>query len=238
MRVLNIDVGPGLLERWRSWFAPDPQPFLVDAALAETLGVERSAGPLPDELRDTYEVYAPARGSRDRLVRRGGVRRPAAPHPGHVGPDPDGVRTRARPQRAALARPVRRGGARAGRRSPVRLVAGTARRVRRSGPDGVHRGRPARQPTRRGRRGDLASSCRRAAGRTRPGWRLRRCEWTELFRHGDGCGGCRGCGGRLDAARAVRGVARGALRSPEATTRWPGRCWSGALPAGRSSTPR
>ncbi len=57
MRVLNIDVGPGLLERWRSWFAPDPQPFLVDAALAETLGVERSAGPLPDELRDTYEVY-------------------------------------------------------------------------------------------------------------------------------------------------------------------------------------
>ncbi len=58
MRVLNIEVGPGLLERWRSWFAPDPQPFLVDAALAETLGVERSAGPLPNELRDTYEVYA------------------------------------------------------------------------------------------------------------------------------------------------------------------------------------
>ena len=55
--MLNIDVGPDLLDRWRSWFAPDPQPFLVDAALAESLGVERSAGPLPDELRDTYEVY-------------------------------------------------------------------------------------------------------------------------------------------------------------------------------------
>jgi hypothetical protein len=44
VRVLNIDVQPDLLHRWRSWFAPDPQPFLVDAALAETLAVERAPG--------------------------------------------------------------------------------------------------------------------------------------------------------------------------------------------------
>jgi hypothetical protein len=58
VRVLNIEVEASLLEHWRAWFAPDPQPFLVDAALAEQLGREPSLTALPDELRDTFEVYA------------------------------------------------------------------------------------------------------------------------------------------------------------------------------------
>lgn len=58
MLVLGIDVDDALFAQWVTWFAPDPQPFLVDAALAVELGLERSATPLPDELRDSYEVYA------------------------------------------------------------------------------------------------------------------------------------------------------------------------------------
>jgi len=58
VRLLNIEVGTSLLEHWRAWFAPDPQPFLADVTLAEQLGREPSLAPLPDELRDTFEVYA------------------------------------------------------------------------------------------------------------------------------------------------------------------------------------
>ncbi len=58
MRALGIDVPAGLLEQWRAWFAPDPQPFLLDAELAQRLGIEHSVAPMPDELRDTFEVYA------------------------------------------------------------------------------------------------------------------------------------------------------------------------------------
>jgi hypothetical protein len=74
VRVLNIDVGPDLLDRWRGWFAPDPQPFLVDAVLAETLGVERSAGPSqgwmnPRKVLRVDEVKRRARSRGRRLHR-------------------------------------------------------------------------------------------------------------------------------------------------------------------------
>ena len=58
MRALGIDIPDDLVARWRTWFAPDPQPFLLDADLAQRLGIERSHTPLPGELRDTFEVYA------------------------------------------------------------------------------------------------------------------------------------------------------------------------------------
>ncbi len=58
MHALGIDVPDGLVVHWRAWFAPDPQPFLLDAKLARHLGIERTVAPLPDELRDTFEVYA------------------------------------------------------------------------------------------------------------------------------------------------------------------------------------
>ncbi len=57
MRVLGIEVPDEQVARWRTWFAPDPQPFLLDAELAQRFGIERSHAPLPDELRDTFEVY-------------------------------------------------------------------------------------------------------------------------------------------------------------------------------------
>ncbi len=58
MRALGIDVPDDLLEQWRTWFAPDPHPFLLVEELAQRLGIERSVAPLPDELRDTFEIYA------------------------------------------------------------------------------------------------------------------------------------------------------------------------------------
>jgi hypothetical protein len=47
-RILGIEVADEMLARWAGWFAPDPQPFLVE-------GGERV--PVSDELRDTFELY-------------------------------------------------------------------------------------------------------------------------------------------------------------------------------------
>jgi hypothetical protein len=47
-RILGLDVSEDTLARWARWFAPDPQPFLVE-------GEERV--PVPDELRDTFELF-------------------------------------------------------------------------------------------------------------------------------------------------------------------------------------
>lgn len=57
MRALNIEVPRDLLMRWIQWFAPDVQPFLVDADLADCLGMEPEGTPLPAELRDTFAIY-------------------------------------------------------------------------------------------------------------------------------------------------------------------------------------
>lgn len=47
-RILDIEVSDETLARWAGWFAPDPQPFLVE-------GDDRV--PVSDELRDTFELY-------------------------------------------------------------------------------------------------------------------------------------------------------------------------------------
>lgn len=49
VRVLGIQVTDELLERWLRWFAPDPQPLLVQG---------RGHATVPAELRDTFELYA------------------------------------------------------------------------------------------------------------------------------------------------------------------------------------
>lgn len=60
-RILGIAVTDEVLARWTKWFAPDVQPFLVE-------GDERE--PVPDELRDTFELYGMAgRGVSVRWIR-------------------------------------------------------------------------------------------------------------------------------------------------------------------------
>ena len=58
MRTLGITVSAALFTRWASWFAPDPQPFLVPAGSAlAALGKEFEPKVNP-ELRDTFEIYS------------------------------------------------------------------------------------------------------------------------------------------------------------------------------------
>lgn len=66
--VLGIKISNDLMSRWSSWFAPDPQPFLVkrDSPLAQ-LGVPL-VGSLDVQLRDTYEVYAQAPDTQWRII--------------------------------------------------------------------------------------------------------------------------------------------------------------------------
>jgi hypothetical protein len=47
-RILGIEVSDEMLARWAGWFAPDPQPFLVE-------GDEHVS--VSDELRDTFELF-------------------------------------------------------------------------------------------------------------------------------------------------------------------------------------
>lgn len=47
-QILGIEVSDETLARWAGWFAPDPQPFLVE-------GDDRAS--VSDELRDTFELY-------------------------------------------------------------------------------------------------------------------------------------------------------------------------------------
>lgn len=62
MRVLGIDVGPDLQERWTTWFAPQVQPFLADDELAAAVGGREED--LGDEVRDTFCLYGPPDGLR------------------------------------------------------------------------------------------------------------------------------------------------------------------------------
>ena len=61
MRVLEIDVGEGLLAQWRRWFAPPHQPFRVDRLEPRLrdgmieLGDDRQASA---EHRDTFFMYS------------------------------------------------------------------------------------------------------------------------------------------------------------------------------------
>lgn len=56
MQIAGIDVPPDLTLRWREWFAPTEQPFLVPESLRDTEGLGRAAS-LSMELQDTYCLY-------------------------------------------------------------------------------------------------------------------------------------------------------------------------------------
>ena len=60
MKVLEVDVSAGLLERWRGWFAPEVQPFrttTLAGRLAAEVPTQRNHEP-SDEVRDTFFLYA------------------------------------------------------------------------------------------------------------------------------------------------------------------------------------
>jgi len=57
MRVLGIDVDDAVLERWREWFAPPVQPFIVDEGLRAQLGRPPTMPRPSMEVCDTFELY-------------------------------------------------------------------------------------------------------------------------------------------------------------------------------------
>ena len=66
--VLGIDVDEALVARWSSWFAPDPQPFLIlrGGPFAEV--GSPLVGSLEMELRGTFEVYSLAEHTEWRFI--------------------------------------------------------------------------------------------------------------------------------------------------------------------------
>lgn len=56
--VAGIVPESSLLRRWRQWFAPDVQPFVVDDRLRDSLGAGHLTD-LPMELQDTFMIYDP-----------------------------------------------------------------------------------------------------------------------------------------------------------------------------------
>lgn len=55
LTVLGIEVEPALLNAWRGWLAPDPQPFLV--ASPADWDCEDEGGVVTRELEDTYRLW-------------------------------------------------------------------------------------------------------------------------------------------------------------------------------------
>ncbi len=61
-KVLGIAVDDGLVEQWRGWFAPPPQPFpieLLDPGVAATVPVNRAEP--TEEWVDTFFRYGGSR---------------------------------------------------------------------------------------------------------------------------------------------------------------------------------
>lgn len=59
MEVLGASVSADLARRWREWFAPDVQPFVVNDVLRASLPADRAMD-LPLELQDTFLLYGEA----------------------------------------------------------------------------------------------------------------------------------------------------------------------------------
>ena len=57
MRLLGIDVPGELVDRWRSYLAPDWQPFFVDRADEWDAPAPPTSTTLSDNLRDTYKTW-------------------------------------------------------------------------------------------------------------------------------------------------------------------------------------
>ncbi|QAY71840.1 hypothetical protein ET471_11010 [Xylanimonas protaetiae] len=57
-----MDVSAALAARWRAWFAPEQQPFVVSPAQADALGRADEPDRLTPELRDTFFLWGPREG--------------------------------------------------------------------------------------------------------------------------------------------------------------------------------
>ncbi|GAA1719638.1 hypothetical protein GCM10009809_14280 [Isoptericola hypogeus] len=57
MQVLNIEVPASLAQRWRGWFAPPRQPYVLTPRQAEAVGALDDRGRLSPELRDTFGLF-------------------------------------------------------------------------------------------------------------------------------------------------------------------------------------
>lgn len=55
--VLGVDIDAVNVDRWREWFAPVRQPFVVDDALREGLGAPETMRGLSLEVQDTFWLY-------------------------------------------------------------------------------------------------------------------------------------------------------------------------------------
>jgi hypothetical protein len=64
IKVLGIDVGADLIDRWCSWLMPAEQPFLVPADVANAAGLADDGKRLTFELKDSFCLY----GIGDRLT--------------------------------------------------------------------------------------------------------------------------------------------------------------------------
>lgn len=67
--VAGIVPESSLIRRWRQWFAPDVQPFVVDDRLRDSLGAGHLTD-LPMELQDTFMIYDPQSHRSRRLESR------------------------------------------------------------------------------------------------------------------------------------------------------------------------
>jgi hypothetical protein len=57
IHLLGIDVDTATVDRWRRWFAPRVQPFVVDDTLRQALGDPETPTRWPLELQDTFWLY-------------------------------------------------------------------------------------------------------------------------------------------------------------------------------------
>ncbi|MDN5727090.1 MAG: hypothetical protein L0G99_14340 [Propionibacteriales bacterium] len=60
MDVLGIEVSDDLVEAWRGWLMPEPQPFVVPADLAATHGWPDGRAAMTFEVLDSFELYRSA----------------------------------------------------------------------------------------------------------------------------------------------------------------------------------
>lgn len=58
VKMLGIDVPADLLSSWRTWLAPDPQPFVIDRDDERWNDLESDQAAMTAELRDSFRLWA------------------------------------------------------------------------------------------------------------------------------------------------------------------------------------